>query len=122
MEAQMTTQTDEPQGSKFKFRERGNVLAEVDVFLENGQYAMPVEVKTDLTKEDVDEQLYRIARIRQDMDRRGDKRTLVGAIAGGIVPENVLRYAQKKRLHAVVQSGESVTIAETPPAFKAREW
>jgi hypothetical protein len=76
-----------------KFRENKQTLAEADIFLENGLYAMVVEVKADLTTEDVDDHLERIATIRGYMDRHGDKRFLVGAVAGGIAPENVVRYA-----------------------------
>jgi hypothetical protein len=105
-----------------KFMEKKQTLAEADIFLENGIYAMPVEIKTDLTIEDVDEHLERIAVIRQYMDERGNKRLLVGAVAGGVAPENVVKYAQKKGLYVVVQSGESVTIAEAPESFKAAQW
>jgi hypothetical protein len=105
-----------------KFRENERAIAEADIFLENGLYAMVVEVKTDLTTEDVDDHLERIATIRKYMDRHGDKRLLVGAVAGGIAPESVVKYAQKKGLYVVVWSGDSATVAEAPPSFKAREW
>jgi hypothetical protein len=105
-----------------KFRENERTIAEADIFLENGLYAMVVEVKTDLTTEDVDDHLERIATIRKYMDSHGDKRFLVGAVAGGIEPENVVRYAQKKGLYVVAWSGEAATVAEAPPSFEAREW
>jgi hypothetical protein len=56
------------------------------------------------------------------MDKHGDKRKLVGAVAGGIVPESVLRYAEKKGLYVLVQSGDSMRVAEEPNIFKVREW
>jgi hypothetical protein len=105
-----------------KFRENDQSLAEADLFLENGLYAMAVEVKTDLTTEDVDDHLERIATIRKYMDSHGDKRFLVGAVAGGIAPKNVVRYAQKKGLYVVSWSGDAATVADALPSFKAREW
>jgi hypothetical protein len=105
-----------------KFKENEQSLAEADIFLENGLYAMVVEVKTDLTTEDVDDHLERIATIRDHMDSHGDKRLLVGAVAGGIAPENVVRYAQKKGLYVVVWSGDVATIAKASPSFKVRQW
>jgi hypothetical protein len=105
-----------------KFRKDGRLLAEVDILLENGDYAMPVEVKTQLTTGDVDKHLARIARIREYLDSRADTRKLVGAIAGGLVPHGAREYAQEKGLYVIEQSGESVTIVETPPDFKAMEW
>ena len=56
------------------------------------------------------------------MDKRGDKRRLVGAVAGAIVPESVCRYAQKKGLYVVVQSGDSVEVAGMPKDFEVRKW
>ena len=110
------------QASHTKYKENKNVVAEVDFFLENGEYAMPVEVKTDLSLGDVDEHLERIETIRQYMDKRGDNRKLVGCIAGEIVPENVLKYAQKKGLYVLMQNGESISVATAPEGFKHREW
>jgi hypothetical protein len=105
-----------------KFREHERVIAEADIFLENGLYAMVVEVKVDLTTEDVDDHVERIATIRGYMDSHGDTRFLVGAVAGGIAPENVVKYAHKKGLYVVVWSGDAAAVAEAHPSFKAREW
>jgi chromosome segregation ATPase len=111
--------TDECQ--RKKIRDGDRVLAEVDVYFENSAYVMPAEIKTDLIIEDVDDHLKRMAVIRKYMDNHGDKRRVVGAVAGGIAPESVIRYAQKKGLYVVVQNGESVELAEAPTTFKAVE-
>jgi hypothetical protein len=105
-----------------RYWENGKKVAEVDCFLENGDFVMPAEVKTELTLEDVDEHLERIAKIRFIMDKRNDKRVIVGAVAAAIVPENVCVYAQKKGLYVLVQSGDSITVAEMSESFKARKW
>ena len=108
--------------SRCKFYENRIVLAEADSILEDGEYVMIVEIKTDLTVGDVDEHLEQMAIIRRYMDGHGDNRKLVGAVAGGIVPENSLRYAQKKGFFVLVQTGDSVEVAAMPDGFKAREW
>jgi hypothetical protein len=105
-----------------KFRDGGQVIVEVDIFLENGDYVMPVEVKMDLIEEDIDDHLDRIGKIRLHMDKRGDKRRLVGAVAGAIVPKNVCQYAQKKGLYVLVQSGATVEVAGFPQGFEVRKW
>jgi hypothetical protein len=110
------------QSIRRSFSEGDKIIAEADVFIENGEYAIPVEVKTSLSVEDVNGHLDRMEVIRRYLDARGDKRKLVGAVAGGVVSENVLRYAQKKGLFVLVQSGESVTIAAVPEGFEAKEW
>ena len=66
--------------------------------------------------------LQRIADIRRYCDTRGDTRKLVGCVTGGIIQENVLKYALKKGLYVVTQTGETVAIADLPQDFKAREW
>ncbi|MDR1325896.1 MAG: hypothetical protein LBK00_07675, partial [Treponema sp.] len=109
-------------GSNAVFMENKRVIAETDIFLENGEYAMSVEVKTHLKKEDVDEHIERLELIRGYMDRRGDKRRLVGAVAGGTVSTSVRLYAQRRGLYALEQSGESVLIADMPEGFTARIW
>ena len=110
------------QSQNRKFTDGKRVIAEADVFLENGDFAMPVEIKTTLTAENVDDHIERIKRIRVYMDSHGDERKLVGAVAGAIVPESVRGYAHKHGLYVVEQSGESASIAEMPSSFAAMVW
>ena len=110
------------QSSHRKFCDEKQVLAEADLFIENGEYVIAVEIKTDLCVSDVNEHLERIEIIRQYFDARGDKRKIVGAVAGGVVSENVLKYAQRKGLYVVLQTGDSVVIAAAPQGFNPREW
>ena len=110
------------QANHKKFYENKRVVAEADSILENGEYAMIVEVKTEMSVDDIDGHLGKIAIIRRYMNEHGDNRKLVGAVAGGTVPENVLRYAQKKGLFVLVQNGDSIEVAATPDGFKPHEW
>jgi hypothetical protein len=105
-----------------KFLVNGQIIAEVDMFMENGENVMPAEIKTDLTTEDVDEHLERIKKIRFYMDRHNDTRIIVGAVAGLIVPDNVRVYAQKKGLYVMVPSGKAVAVADMPPDFMPQKW
>jgi hypothetical protein len=105
-----------------KLRENGMIIAQVDIFLENGKYAMAVEVKSTLTNDWVDDHLERMDKIRAYMDSHNDERILVGAVAGSIVPENVRRYAEKHGLYVLLQNGENISVAEYPKKFKGKEW
>jgi len=105
-----------------EFYQDGNLIAEVDSLLENGEYIMLLKIKTELSVSDVDDHIERIEKIRQYMDTRNDDRILVGAAAGGFVPKNVLKYAQKKGIFVVIQTGEAVAIADLPQGFIFREW
>ena len=110
------------QSSNRKFRDGGRVLAEIDLFIEDGDYAILVEVKTDLLERHVVSHIERIGIVRELLDARGDKRKLLGAVAGGVIADNVLKYAQMSGLFVALQTGDSVALAEAPQGFKAREW
>ena len=110
------------QSNHMKFCDSKKVLAEVDLFIENEEYAIPVDIKTDLFERHVDDHLERIVIVRNYLNARGDNRKLIGAVAGGTVPENVLRYAQNRGLYVIIQNGDSVAIADMPEGFKAHEW
>ncbi|MDR0220747.1 MAG: hypothetical protein LBI54_05000 [Lachnospiraceae bacterium] len=105
-----------------KYKENGKPLAEVDAILENGDCILLSEVKTKLATDDVDEHLERIETIRGYMDKRGDTRKIIGAVAGGVVSDDVVNYAQKRGLFVIVQSGDSAAIADMPKGFAARVW
>ncbi|GAB6393231.1 MAG: hypothetical protein MdMp014T_2604 [Treponematales bacterium] len=72
-------------------------LAEVDIFLENGDFVMAMEVKTNLGSADVAEHLHRMDVLRAGADSRGDKRKYLGAVAAAIAG----RGSGNRRLPAV---------------------
>jgi hypothetical protein len=109
-------------GESKEFWEGGRTVAQVDMLLENGEYAMAVEIKSELGIGDVDEHIRRIGKVREQLDKRGDRRKLVGALAGMVVPGRVREYGQGKGLYILEQSGDMVEVAEAPEGFKAREW
>jgi hypothetical protein len=109
-------------GGPVRFWEGAGTVVQVDMLLENGDYAMPVEIKSMLTAEDVDDHIERIGRVREELDKYGDRKKLVGAVAGMAVPGKVREYAQRKGLYVLVRSGDSVALAEAPGVFKVREW
>jgi hypothetical protein len=109
-------------GGPQKFFDGDVQVAQVDMLLENGDYALLLEVKSELTVEDVDEHLERIEKIRRELDKRGDKRKLLGAAAGMVTPDNVREYARKKGLYVLVQSGKSIEICKNPAGFSPRVW
>jgi hypothetical protein len=105
-----------------RYTENNKKIAEVDVTLENGEYILLTEVKTDLRMEFVEYHLKRMEKIRKYMDNHHDTRKIIGAVAGGIIPDDVLHYAQNNGLFVIVQSGDSSTIANMPKGFEARTW
>jgi len=110
------------QSKQVKFSDDKQVLTEVDLLIENGEYAILVEIKTDMHVSHIDEHLERIEIVRRYLDKLNDKRKLLGAVAGGVVAENVIKYAYRKGLYVVVQTGDAIAIADMPHGFKPREW
>jgi hypothetical protein len=103
------------------FSPEGKFLAEVDVWLENGEFAMAVEVKSKLRTEHVDDHVRRMGILRSYFDERKDPRKLLGAVAGAIVPPDLRNYVLKKGFYLIEQSGDTVKIAP-PRGFKPRIW
>ncbi|MDR0731343.1 MAG: hypothetical protein LBF63_06710 [Treponema sp.] len=100
---------------------RGLYIAEVDLLLENGDAALAVEVKTQLTIADVRDHLERMEKLRLYADGHGDKRKFLGAVAGAIASKEVKAFAVKNGFFVLEQSGDTVQIS-VPEGFKPREW
>ena len=97
-----------------------NISLEIDVMLENGDKAMLVEVKANLTTEDVKEHIERLEKMRRYADLHGDKRTFLGAVAGVVIKDNVKEYALKQGFFVIEPSGETFNIIS--PENKPKEW
>jgi hypothetical protein len=92
---------------------------QIDVFLENGDIVILIEVKTKLTDDDVREHIEQLENYRLYGD---DKRRIIGAVAAGVVSDNVIKFAHRQGLYVIVQSGEAVEIVTPPVGFTAKEW
>ena len=93
---------------------------EIDLLVVNETEAVLIEVKSKLTQRDVDEHLERLAKFKQVMPLYRDVNAL-GAVAGMVVPEEVGRYAYRRGLFVLAQSGESVIILNDAQ-FQPRVW
>ena len=96
--------------------------SEIDLFLENGDIAILIEVKTTLKAKNVGGLMNKLERFRRDADAKGDKRRFIGAVAGALVEGDAKEVAHENGMYVIVQSGEAVEIVPVPEGFKAREW
>ena len=94
---------------------------EIDVFLENGDIAIAVEVKAKPNDEDVKEHIDRMEKLRRYADKRQDKRKFQGAVAGAVMSDSIRKYILKNGFYLIEQTGDTVII-NVPKGFKAREW
>ena len=93
---------------------------EIDFLLENGDFACLVEVKTNLSVDDVKDHIEKLGKYRIDADSRGDNRRFLAAVGGGVVRENVRKFAQREGMFVVQQAGENVEILV--PEGKPKVW
>ncbi|WP_008312302.1 DUF1626 domain-containing protein [Leptolyngbya sp. PCC 6406] len=100
--------------------QRGDAGFEIDLLVVNTTEAILVEVKSKLSQGDVDEHLERLAKFKQLMPRYSDVQAM-GAVAGMVVPQEVARYAYRKGLFVLAQSGETVEILNDD-RFQPRTW
>ena len=97
-----------------------NICGEIDLFLENGEYALLIEVKTNLSSDGVKDHVKRLREYRLVADVRGDRRRFIAAVGGGVVQSNVRIYALKQGLFVIQQSGDNAEVI--PPDGEPRVW
>jgi len=105
-----------------EFAEGKRIVAEVDVFLENNETAMVVEIKSKPVITDIKEQIERMEKLRAYADGKGDKRKYFSAIAGMTFGSNVRNYALKHGLYVIEPSGNTFAVIAPSGEFKPREW
>jgi predicted AAA+ superfamily ATPase len=106
----------------YKVIEKGNVLTEIDIMLEDDDYIIAVEVKSRPVLKDIEHHIKRLEILREAKDEFGDnKRKIRGAMAGAVFPQEAKKAAIEAGFYVVVQSGDTMKI-EIPESFVPREW
>ena len=106
---------------RIKELDNPDIRAEIDLFLENGDVAIAVEVKAKPNQEHVDDHVVKMEKLRIYADKRNDTRRYQGAIAGAILSDSIRTYIIKKGFYLIEQTGDTVKIS-IPDGFKARNW
>ncbi len=96
---------------------------EIDLLLINSNVAVVVEIKSTLTRQDVDDHLKRLDKIKSVPPERVNLSgvTIFGAVAGMIVENNADRHAYKNGLFVLRQKGNIVEIVNDSK-FQPKEW
>ncbi len=99
----------------------GEKYYEIDLFAVNDDYVVPVEVKTTLTPDDVNEHLERLEKIQEyppkEFNTQG--KILIGAVAGITIESEADKYAIKKGLYVLAQKGNLLNMLNP---VHPREW
>ena len=102
------------------YDDAGQFAMEIDLLVINTDTAVAVECKSHLSQADVDEHLERLAIFKQHFTQYAPCK-LLGAVAAMVLPAEVGRYAYRKGLYVLAQSGDAVEI-RNDEAFNPKEW
>jgi hypothetical protein len=100
----------------------GRTPAEVAVFVENGDYALAVDVKAPPKIQDVKAHERRMRLLRTYANDRGDKRKYIGAIAAPDFYKPSVREAAFRAGFFVIEASENAVNIAFPQGFKPKEW
>jgi len=93
---------------------------EIDIWAVDGDVAVAIEVKSRLSRGDVDGFLDTLSRFRLAFPHYGDYR-IYGAVAAIEIDRGVDRYAYQRGLWVIKQTGDTVTLANDAE-FQPRSW
>ncbi|MCL2127201.1 MAG: hypothetical protein FWH38_03005 [Treponema sp.] len=102
--------------------EKNQIIAEIDITLENGDKVMIVEVKSKPTSKDITLHIKRMEKVRAHADLRNDRRKYLGAIAGMVMHENEKMFAFKNGFYVIEPSGNTFNIVSPEGGYSPREW
>jgi hypothetical protein len=91
-------------------------LTEIDILLEDGEYAMAVEIKSLLNKAGVEEHQKRMKTVRGYADKRADRRNYIAAVAGATIESTAREYALASGIYVIEQTGDTVRV-KAPPSL-----
>ncbi len=99
---------------------RDGEALEIDLLVVNDLDTVAIECKSNLSIDDINEHLERLAKIKRMIPRYKAHRIL-GAVAGMVIPDNVAAYAIKKGLYVIAQNGGHLDLAN-PAVFVPKTW
>ncbi|MCF7979457.1 MAG: DUF3782 domain-containing protein [Chromatiaceae bacterium] len=102
------------------YDDNGQLLAEIDLLALNAQVAVAVECKSHLSIDDVNDHLDRLAAFKHCFPQYQTYQ-LLGAVAGMVVPDQVGRFAYRKGLFVLAQSGNAIEI-RNDSRFQPKTW
>jgi len=97
-----------------------NLAMEIDLLVVNKEYCVLIEVKSNLSTDDVNEHLERMTKFKPLFPEYANKKAL-GAVAGITIAENVAKYAYRKGFFVIGQKGDAAVILNNDK-FRPATW
>jgi len=86
-----------------------NLATEIDLLVINGDSCVLVEVKSNVSIDDVNDHLERMDKFKPLFPEYADKKAF-GAMAGMVISDNVAKYAYRKGFFVIAQQGDLAVI------------
>jgi len=107
---------------KLYYRKDGNLFTEIDLFLENGEEVMAVEVKTQLSISAVEHHLRRLQLLRKHEAERLNGKTILAAVAGLSIDEDAREMASRLGMYVIEMIEDTKNITVIKPAGGLGKW
>ena len=98
------------------------MLTDIDILLSDTEWAMAVEVKRKVKKEDIEDHVERISRILDHPPAEIKGKKLLGAMAGGTIDPEALNLSYETGFFVLELKGESIELLTPPEGFEPTEW
>jgi len=96
------------------------LATQIDLLAINADVCIPIEVKSKLSHDDVNEHLQRMDKFKPLFPEYKD-RQVFGAVAAIVIPDNVAKYAYRKGFYVIAQKGDNAVILNNQQ-FKPKAW
>ena len=103
------------------YDENKNIKTEVDIYLENSDCIMAVEIKADPERQDIVHHIKRLEILREYRNRNNDTRKIRGAIAVAILPAGLKQAILDAGFYVLEQAGDTIKM-DIPQDFVPRDW
>ena len=101
--------------------EKGDLKTEIDIYLENGDCIMAVEIKADPKEKDIEHHIKRLEILREYRNRHNDTRKIRGAIAVAILPAGIKEQILNAGFYVLEQAGDTIQM-NLPADFIPKDW
>jgi len=105
----------------FEKDKKRRIRAEIDLYMENGDYIIAVEVKTSLGENDIEKHKGRLEILREEADRIGDRRKIRGGMAVAVLSEADRKAVLDAGFYLLEPSGDMMKM-DLPEGFVPKEW
>jgi len=112
----------EPPEPNFKiYDEHKKTRTEIDLLLTNEEFLVGIEVKARLGDKDIEHHRRRLEILREDADKTGDGRKILGGIAVAMMGKGDKEAILEAGFYPLEQSGDTMQI-DLPQGFVPKEW